>query len=89
MTPGLADISAFLDALETCHQCGATLLIEDGPTYCREDGCNWNCDEHEEARHSSRVTSSRRGCCANWRKGGQRNERRPTKTEGIPPQSGA
>lgn len=34
-------------AMETCHLCQTTLLVEDGPMHC-EDGCSWDCEEHEE-----------------------------------------
>lgn len=39
---------ALVDAMETCHQCSATLLVEDGPTYCSESGCSSDCEDHED-----------------------------------------
>lgn len=39
---------ALVDAMETCHQCSATLLVEDSPTYCSEGGCSYDCEDHED-----------------------------------------
>lgn len=39
---------SLVDAMEECHQCGATLLVEDGPTYCAEGGCSSDCEDHED-----------------------------------------
>ncbi len=43
----LAAASALATALETCHVCSTTLLVEDGPMYC-EDGCSSDCEDHAE-----------------------------------------
>lgn len=31
-------------ALVTCHICGNSILIEDGPTHCED--CGYDCEEH-------------------------------------------
>lgn len=39
-------VKDFFDAIETCHICSATVLIEDGPVHC--ETCASNCEEHQE-----------------------------------------
>ena len=36
-----------VDAMDTCHVCRAKLLVDDTPVHC-EDGCSYNCEDHEE-----------------------------------------
>lgn len=43
---------ALVTAMETCHQCGTTLLVNEYPSYC-EDGCSSDCDYHAEPNCSS------------------------------------
>jgi hypothetical protein len=39
---------SLVEAMERCHICSATLLVDDGPIYCGEGGCSPYCEEHEE-----------------------------------------
>lgn len=38
---------ALVTAMETCHQCGTTLLVDEPISHC-EDGCSSDCDDHDE-----------------------------------------
>lgn len=42
----IATAQELVDAMETCHICQSTLMVEEGPVYC-EDGCSSDCDGHE------------------------------------------
>lgn len=41
----IKDASALLDAMETCHDCGGTLLIDDGAAHCED--CSSGCEHHD------------------------------------------
>ena len=41
----LAAAQTLVDAMETCHQCKGTVLVEDGPVHCED--CSYDCDSHE------------------------------------------
>lgn len=34
-----------LDTMETCHVCGAVLLLDEGPVHC--ENCSYDCEDHE------------------------------------------
>ena len=34
-----------VDAMETCHICSGTLLVDDGPAHC--ENCSGDCDDHD------------------------------------------
>lgn len=38
---------ALVEAMETCHACKSSVLVEEGPTYCSEGGCSYDCDDHD------------------------------------------
>lgn len=38
---------ALVFAMETCHICQAELIVEEGPSYCGESGCSYDCEDHE------------------------------------------
>jgi hypothetical protein len=42
-----AEAQALVDAMETCHQCKGTVLVEEQPTHCED--CTYDCDSHEGA----------------------------------------
>jgi hypothetical protein len=37
--------SALLEAMETCHHCKGSVLVEEGPTHC--ENCSYDCADHE------------------------------------------
>lgn len=46
LTPIIAAAEALLDAMEMCHICEGSLIIDDVPSHCED--CSWDCDDHEE-----------------------------------------
>lgn len=43
---GLRKVASELtDAMETCHICKGTVLVEEQPVHCED--CSWDCDNHE------------------------------------------
>jgi len=36
---------ALVDAMETCHQCRGTVLVDHGPVHCED--CSYDCDNHD------------------------------------------
>ena len=38
---------ALVDAMETCHECKGTVLVEEQPVHCED--CSYDCDSHEGA----------------------------------------
>lgn len=38
--------ATLIAAMETCHDCGAEILVDSGPTHCED--CSYDCDAHEE-----------------------------------------
>lgn len=35
-----------VNGMETCHDCGGAILVDEGPVYC-ESGCASDCDVHQ------------------------------------------
>jgi len=45
---GLVEVAqSLVDAMETCHECKGTVLVEEQPTHCED--CSAYCEEHEGA----------------------------------------
>ena len=43
---GLVEAAKILvSAIETCHVCQGTVLVNEGPTHCED--CSWDCEEHD------------------------------------------
>ena len=49
MTPVYAKLlsaaKALVDAMETCHICLGTILVDEDPVHCED--CSFDCDEHQ------------------------------------------
>ena len=47
---GIHDIvmkaQALVDAMETCHICHGTVLVDNDPVHCED--CSYDCDNHDE-----------------------------------------
>jgi hypothetical protein len=41
----VATAGELVDAMNTCHQCGGTVLVEDGPIHCED--CSSDCSHHQ------------------------------------------
>lgn len=73
----LATIEAFLNSLDTCHQCGGSLIIDDTPTYCAEGGCSVWCEDHDgpECEPKSELLRAARLAIAALKKPTKRGKR--------------
>lgn len=45
LVDALKAAQSLADAMETCHQCKGTVLVEEQPVHCED--CSWECESHE------------------------------------------